>query len=140
MPNSSLWSLVVSLLILSGIAALFVAIAYHAARRFGGAGLLGTWIASSALLAFGMTSRVQAHQAALGFSPGQNRDTWTIRMFALLSVVALGATAYATWRQYRRGGQLTPRALVSGVAAFFGGALVFFALLLMTDAFTFARQ
>jgi glucan phosphoethanolaminetransferase (alkaline phosphatase superfamily) len=123
-----------------GVAVLFVAIAYHAARRFGRTGILGAWIASSALLALGLVTRVQARQAALGFSPNQNRDTWTIGAFTLLSLVAFGAAALAAWRHHRRADKLTRRALVSGVAAFFGGCLAFFVVLLFTDVFRFIRQ
>ena len=140
MPNSSLASLVTGLLVLIGIAALFVAIAYHAARRFGRLGIFGAWIASSALLALGMTTRLQARQVALGFSPGQNRNTWTIRAFAILSFVALGGAALATWRHHRRADKLTHRAVASGVAAFFGGALAVFVVLLISDVFRFVRQ
>ena len=140
MLGSGLASLVLALVVSIGIAALFVLIAFHAARRFGPAGVVGAWIASSMLLALLIALRLHARQTALGFTPDQTRDTRTISSFVLVSLVALGAAALAVWRHYRRSATLTRRALVSGVAAFFGGGLAFFVVLLLADVFRFVRQ
>ena len=132
-------SSIIGLLLSFGIAALFVLIAYHAARRFGRSGLLGAWIASSALLAFGMSARLRTREADLVFA-NNNSVAWTPRMFALLSLAAFGAAAVVTWRHYRRAGILTQRAVGSGIAAFYGGAVVVFVVLIIIDVVTFLRQ
>jgi hypothetical protein len=133
-------SFLISVLVLTAIAGVFVAIAFHAARRFGWAGVVGAWLASSALLAVGMTLRLRGRPEAVVYASNRNVDPFTPRAFALLSLVAFAAAAVATWRNYRRAARLTRRTVASGIAAFFLGALGCFMILMMTDIIRFLSQ
>ena len=140
MTNGSSVSFLVSVLVLTASAGVFVAIAYHAARRFGWAGVVGAWLASSALLALAMTLRLRGRPEAVVYASNRNVDPLTPRTFALLSLVAFAAAAVATWRTYRRAAGLTPRTVASGIAAFFLGALAFFMILMIIDIIRFLSQ
>lgn len=111
-------------------------LAWHAARRWGGRGLLLAWAGGTLAVTAVMAWRIAQQEAALGFPPDQASAGRPFGMFAPLWAVALGAQALVLRRARRHdAGATAPFAALAWrlVLAGFGGMLAYFILYALLD-------
>jgi hypothetical protein len=115
--------MLIGLLILSAIAAMYVAGAWALARRFGGRALVGAWLAATLVYAaFGLWRSHQAPTMA-----GVDQFVMFL-MFLGLAVPAFGASSIIVYRRLRATplAGLTSGTVLLGVGAFFAALGIVF--------------
>jgi len=119
-------NVLLALLTFAAVGLLFAWAAWHAARRWGGAGLAAAWAGGAILAAVLMTARVHQQQAALGFTPAQQQRFPVFTTFLPMWAAGFGGVALMLRGRRRRGTDGFSLGVAGrSLAAFVGGVVAF---------------